>query len=52
LATPPTCQAPPTYFSRRTLVSDLGWILRGAWAIAAGSRTETALGGKANEIRK
>ena len=40
------------YFSRRTLVSDLGWILRGAWAIAAGSRTETALGGKANEIRK
>jgi lipopolysaccharide/colanic/teichoic acid biosynthesis glycosyltransferase len=40
------------YFSRRTLVSDLGWILRGAWAIAAGSRTETALGDKANEIRK
>jgi lipopolysaccharide/colanic/teichoic acid biosynthesis glycosyltransferase len=24
------------YFSRRTLVSDLGWILRGAWMIVAG----------------
>ena len=24
------------YFSRRTLVSDLGWILRAAWMIAAG----------------
>ena len=40
------------YFSRRTLVSDLGWILRGAWMIAAGSRIETALGGQSNEIRK
>jgi lipopolysaccharide/colanic/teichoic acid biosynthesis glycosyltransferase len=40
------------YFSRRTLVSDLGWILRGAWAIAAGSRIEAALGGNANEFRK
>jgi lipopolysaccharide/colanic/teichoic acid biosynthesis glycosyltransferase len=37
------------YFSRRTLVSDLGWILRGAWVIAAGSRVETALGGQPNE---
>jgi len=40
------------YFSRRTLVSDLGWILRGAWMIAAGSRIETALGGQSNETRK
>jgi lipopolysaccharide/colanic/teichoic acid biosynthesis glycosyltransferase len=34
------------YFSRRTLVSDLGWILRGAWMIVAGSRIETAPGGQ------
>ena len=40
------------YFARRTLASDLGWILRAGWMIVAGSRTETALGGKANEIRK
>ena len=40
------------YFSCRTLVSDLGWILRGVWAIAAGSRIATALGARANEIRK
>jgi lipopolysaccharide/colanic/teichoic acid biosynthesis glycosyltransferase len=40
------------YFSRRTLVSDLGWILRGAWMIAAGSRTETGPGGQSNVIRK
>jgi lipopolysaccharide/colanic/teichoic acid biosynthesis glycosyltransferase len=40
------------YFSHRTLVSDLGWILRGAWMIAAGSRIKTALGGQSNEIRK
>jgi lipopolysaccharide/colanic/teichoic acid biosynthesis glycosyltransferase len=24
------------YFSRRTLVSDFGWILRGVWVIATG----------------
>lgn len=30
------------YFPRRTLVSDLGWIVRAAWAIAAGSWTEAA----------
>src|SRR5229473_3684302 len=40
------------YFSRRTLVSDLAWILRGVWMIAAGSRIETALGGQSNETRK
>jgi lipopolysaccharide/colanic/teichoic acid biosynthesis glycosyltransferase len=34
------------YFSRRTLISDLGWILRGAWMIAAGSRIEARLGGR------
>jgi lipopolysaccharide/colanic/teichoic acid biosynthesis glycosyltransferase len=28
------------YFSRRTFVSDLGWIIRSAWAIVAGSRVE------------
>jgi lipopolysaccharide/colanic/teichoic acid biosynthesis glycosyltransferase len=49
------------YFSRRTLVSDLGWILRGVWMIAAGSRIEAitaqsridvALGGQSDETRK
>jgi lipopolysaccharide/colanic/teichoic acid biosynthesis glycosyltransferase len=40
------------YFSCRTIISDLGWILRGVWAIAAGSRIETALVARANEIRK
>jgi len=40
------------YFSRRTLVSDLGWIFRGAWMIATGSRIETALGGRSNRTRK
>jgi lipopolysaccharide/colanic/teichoic acid biosynthesis glycosyltransferase len=33
------------YFSRRTLASDLGWILRAAWAIVAGSRVEPGLCG-------
>jgi lipopolysaccharide/colanic/teichoic acid biosynthesis glycosyltransferase len=28
------------YFPRRTLASDLGWIVRAAWAIAVGSWTE------------
>jgi lipopolysaccharide/colanic/teichoic acid biosynthesis glycosyltransferase len=32
------------YFSRWTLVSDLGWILRAAWVIAAPSSLEAALG--------
>jgi lipopolysaccharide/colanic/teichoic acid biosynthesis glycosyltransferase len=31
------------YFPRRTLASDLGWIFRAAWAIAAGSWTERTL---------
>jgi lipopolysaccharide/colanic/teichoic acid biosynthesis glycosyltransferase len=37
------------YFSRRTLVSDFGWILRGAWLIASGSRVEAAPGGQPSE---
>jgi lipopolysaccharide/colanic/teichoic acid biosynthesis glycosyltransferase len=40
------------YFSRRTLISDLGWILRGAWMIAAGSRMKTGLGGPSKLTRK
>jgi len=38
------------YFSRRTLISDLGWILRGAWMIVAGSRTKADVGARSNEI--
>lgn len=40
------------YFSRRTLVSDLGWIIRAAWMIAVGSRIETGLGGQSNVTTK
>lgn len=40
------------YFSRRTLVSDLGWILRGAWMIVAGSRIETGPGGQSSATTK
>jgi lipopolysaccharide/colanic/teichoic acid biosynthesis glycosyltransferase len=40
------------YFSQRTLVSDLGWIIRGAWMIAAGPRNETGLGGQSNVTRR
>jgi lipopolysaccharide/colanic/teichoic acid biosynthesis glycosyltransferase len=40
------------YFPHRTLVSDLGWILRGAWMIATDSRIEMSLGGQSNEPRK
>ena len=40
------------YFARRTLASDLGWILRAGWMIVAGSRTETALGVQSNEAGK
>jgi len=36
------------YFSHRTLASDLGWILRGAWMIVAGSRIETGFKGQPN----
>jgi lipopolysaccharide/colanic/teichoic acid biosynthesis glycosyltransferase len=38
------------YFSRRTLIADFGWILRGAWVIAAGSRTRTGPGGQSHEF--
>jgi len=38
------------YFSRRTLVSDLGWVLRAVWMIVARSRVPPRLG--PNEIGK
>ena len=41
---PAKAQIDLAYFSRRTLVSDLGWILRAAWVIAAGSPVEVASG--------
>jgi lipopolysaccharide/colanic/teichoic acid biosynthesis glycosyltransferase len=37
------------YFSRRTLASDLGWIVRAAWVLATGSRVEAALGDRPNQ---
>jgi len=40
------------YYSRRTLVSDLGWILRAAWVIVAGSRVEPRLCGQPDQTRK
>ena len=40
------------YFSRRTLVSDLGWIFRAAWMIVAGSRGEAAICGHSIPLRK
>jgi lipopolysaccharide/colanic/teichoic acid biosynthesis glycosyltransferase len=40
------------YFSRRTLISDLGWILRGTWMIVVGSRVELRLCGQSIEIGK
>ena len=40
------------YFSHRTLISDLGWILRGAWMIAAGSRIDAGLGGQSSVPRR
>jgi lipopolysaccharide/colanic/teichoic acid biosynthesis glycosyltransferase len=40
------------YFSQRTLISDLGWILRGVWMIAAGSRIKARLGGQSNVPRR
>jgi lipopolysaccharide/colanic/teichoic acid biosynthesis glycosyltransferase len=40
------------YFSRRTLVSDLGWILRAVWTIAAGRQIETSLGAQADASGK
>jgi lipopolysaccharide/colanic/teichoic acid biosynthesis glycosyltransferase len=40
------------YYSRRTLVSDFGWILRAAWVIVAGSRVEPRLCGQPDQMRK
>jgi lipopolysaccharide/colanic/teichoic acid biosynthesis glycosyltransferase len=40
------------YFSRRTLVSDLGWILRAVWTIAVGRRIETPLGAQSEASGK
>jgi lipopolysaccharide/colanic/teichoic acid biosynthesis glycosyltransferase len=37
------------YFEHRTLMSDLGWIVRAAWAIAAGSRAGPRPGDEANQ---
>lgn len=37
------------YFSHRTLVSDLGWILRAAWMIVARTRTKQSLCGQLSE---
>lgn len=34
------------YFSRRTLASDLGWVLRAAWMIVGGARVQPRLGGQ------
>ena len=38
------------YYPRRTLASDLGWILRAAWAIAASSWTAFALGDRSSDV--
>jgi lipopolysaccharide/colanic/teichoic acid biosynthesis glycosyltransferase len=46
---PAKAQIDLAYFSRRTLVSDLGWILRAACVIAPRSRVEAALGGQPTE---
>jgi lipopolysaccharide/colanic/teichoic acid biosynthesis glycosyltransferase len=40
------------YFSRRTLGSDLGWVLRAVWVILMGSRIETPISGELIKIRK
>jgi lipopolysaccharide/colanic/teichoic acid biosynthesis glycosyltransferase len=40
------------YYSRRTLVSDLGWIVRTAWVIVVGSRVEPHLGGQPRQTGK
>jgi len=40
------------YFSRRTVVSDFGWVLRAAWMIVAGSRIEPGLCRQSNQIEK
>jgi lipopolysaccharide/colanic/teichoic acid biosynthesis glycosyltransferase len=48
---PAKAQIDLAYFPSRTLVSDLGWIVRGAWSIAARARIETAFGGHSNQTR-
>jgi lipopolysaccharide/colanic/teichoic acid biosynthesis glycosyltransferase len=40
------------YFEHRTLISDLGWILRAAWAIVAGSRGGSHRRGEANQTEQ
>jgi lipopolysaccharide/colanic/teichoic acid biosynthesis glycosyltransferase len=40
------------YFSRRTLVSDLGWIVRAAWMIVSGARTKLVLDRRPIDMRK
>jgi lipopolysaccharide/colanic/teichoic acid biosynthesis glycosyltransferase len=37
------------YFSRRTLVSDVGWIVRAAWMIVSGARPEQDRPGKSDK---
>jgi len=37
------------YFEHRTLVSDLGWILRAVWVIVAGARSNPYLCGQADQ---
>jgi lipopolysaccharide/colanic/teichoic acid biosynthesis glycosyltransferase len=49
---PAKAQIDLAYFSRRTLVSDLGWILRAACVIAPRSRVEAALGGQPTENKR
>jgi len=40
------------YFEHRTLVSDLGWILRAAWVIVAGSRSDPQLCGQVDQTEQ
>ena len=40
------------YFEHRTLVSDLGWILRAAWVIVVGSRADPHLYNQAGQIEQ
>jgi lipopolysaccharide/colanic/teichoic acid biosynthesis glycosyltransferase len=46
---PAKAQTDLAYFSRRTLVSDLGWIFRAAWMIVASPRSGPDLYGKSNK---
>jgi lipopolysaccharide/colanic/teichoic acid biosynthesis glycosyltransferase len=49
---PAKAQIDLAYFSRRTVVSDFGWVLRSAWMIVAGSRIEPGLYRQSNESGK